>query len=215
MTSDSTTQARWPLLDERRPFSQPTGSTRKRKLPRSVWLLTGLAFLCGGLVSAAGFSIGWRHQAQRDTAARTALAAATARTHRLSTSLAAARRTLGRERKLEAAAVASTRAASRAAASLGAEASAAGRNADSVSASAGDIAATAGRVTRELQTLLTYLTTTPPGQIDSGYIASQAAYLTRQLTALQDAGVSVSRAVTTFDHAAGRLAHDAAALQGH
>jgi hypothetical protein len=210
MTSESTT--RWPLLEERPPFAQATSVAKPRRLQRSTWLLIALAFLCGGLVSAAGFSIGWRHQAQRDTAAQTALAAATTRAQRLTASLAATRRTLAQERQLEAAATASARAVSRAAASLGTEAAASGRAADSVSGSAGDIAATATRVTRELQTLLTYLTTTPPGQIDSGYVASQAAYLTRQLTALQDGSASVSKAVTSFDEALRKLSRNAATL---
>src|ERR671934_387930 len=98
MASDSTTQARWPMLDERPQFTAATASPRRRRLPRSAWLLTGLAFLCGGLVSAAAFSIGWRHQAQRDTAARAALAAATAHVNRLSASLAAAPETAAPER---------------------------------------------------------------------------------------------------------------------
>jgi hypothetical protein len=212
VTSDSTTQARWPLLNERDPFPQATERPERRKLPRSAWLLTGLAFLCGGLVSAAGFSIGWRHQAQRDTAARTALAAATARANRLSASLAAARRTVTQERQLEAAATSSARAASRAAAALATQAGAASGAANGVSGSAGGIATTAARITRELQTLLTYLTTTPPGQIDSGYIASQAAYLTRQLTALQDAGGSVGTTVARFDEALRKLTRSATAL---
>lgn len=216
MASDSTTQARWPLLNERGPFAEATRRPRRRpKLSRSVWLLIGLAFLCGGLISAAGFSIGWRHQAQRDTAAQTALAAATARAHRLSASLAAARRTIARERQSEATAVASARAASRAAASLTAQAGAAGRAADSVSGSAGDTAATAARVSRELQTLLTYLTTTPAGQIDSGYIASQSAYLTRQLTSLEDAGGSVTKAVSGLRQSVRKLERSAAALAKH
>jgi uncharacterized protein (DUF58 family) len=108
--------------------------------------------------------------------------------------------------------VASARAASRAAASLAAQAGAAGRQAGSVSGSAGDIAATAARVGRELQTLLTYLTTTPPGQIDSGYIASQSAYLTRQLTTLQDAGGSVTKDVTSFQQSVRRLERMATTL---
>jgi cytoskeletal protein RodZ len=213
MTSDSTTQARWPLLDERGPFAEAARRPRRRpKLSRPIWLLVGLAFLCGGLISAAGFSIGWRHQAQRDTAAQTALAAATARTHRLSASLAAARRTIAHERQSEAAAVATARAASRAAASLAAQAATAGRAADNVSVRAGDIAGTAARVSRELQTLLSYLTTTPAGQIDSGYVASQSAYLTRQLTTLQDSGSSVTRAGTIFQQSLRKLRRLAAEL---
>jgi hypothetical protein len=214
MSSDSTTQARWPLLNERAPFvaaPAPARSTHRR-LSRSAWLLTALAFLCGGLVSAAAFSIGWRHQAQRDTAARAALATATAHANRLSASLAAARETAAREREAAAQATAAARAASRAAASLATEATSAGRAAETVSGNAGAVGATASRVSRELQTLLTYLTTTPPGQIDSGYIASQAAYLTRQLTALEDSGAGVGRAATSFKAAIRKLIGTAATL---
>ena len=212
MTSESTT--RWPLLEERTPFvavpAAPQSS--RRRLPRSAWLLTALAFLCGGLVSAAAFSIGWRHQAQRDTAARAALATATAHVNRLSASLATARETIAQERQAAAQAAAQARATALAAASLTTETSSAGRAADTVSADAGDIGSAASRVSRELQTLLTYLTTTPSSQIDSGYIASQATYLTRQLTALQDSGAAVGRSVTSLKATLRKLARSAAAL---
>jgi hypothetical protein len=213
MASESTTQAHWPLLNERTPFAPaaPVHSTRRR-LPRSAWLLMALAFLCGGLVSAAAFSIGWRHQAQRDTAARAALAKSTAHVNRLSASLAAARETVARERQAAAQASATARAASRAGASLATDAAAATRAADPVSGNAGAIGATASRVSRELQTLLNYLTTTPSSQIDSGYIASQAAYLTRQLTALENSGTGVDRAVTTLKTTLRRLMRTAATL---
>jgi Tfp pilus assembly protein FimV len=214
MTSESTT--RWPLLEER-PFANtpaPVGSSRRR-LPRSAWLLTALAFLCGGLVSAAAFSIGWRHQAQRDTAARAALAAATAHVNQLSASLATARETIAQERQAEAQAAAAVHATSRAAASLAAHAASAGRAADTVSGNAADIGSAAGRISRELQTLLTYLTTTPSSQIDPGYIASQAAYLTRQLTALQDSGTGVDTSVMSCKVALRKLTRDAQTLAGH
>jgi hypothetical protein len=198
MTSDSTTQARWPLLNERTPFPSAPVHPSRRRLPRSAWLLTALAFLCGGLVSAAAFSIGWRHQAQRDTVARAALAAATTRVNRLSASLAAARETIVHQRQTAAQATATARATSRAAVSLATEAETAAKAADTVSSGANAIGATAARVSRELQTLLNYLTTTPSNQIDSGYIASQAAYLTRQLTALQDSGSGVDRGATSL-----------------
>jgi len=212
MASDSTTQARWPMLDERLPFTAATASRPRRRLPRSAWLLTGLAFLCGGLVSAAAFSIGWRHQAQRDTAARAALAAATAHVNRLSTSLATARETAAQDRQAAAQAAAQARATTHAATSLASEASAAGRAADGVSSSASSIGASATRVSRELQTLLTYLTTTPSSQIDSGYIASQATYLTRQLTALQNSGAGVGSAVTRLKTTLRKLTRAATAL---
>jgi hypothetical protein len=206
MTSESTTRAHWPVLNESAPFAHaPTARTGRRKLPRSAWLLTGLAFICGGLVSAAGFSIGWRHQAQRDTQARTALAAATSHADRLSASLATTRQALASERRAATRASASARAASHAATTLAADAAAAGRAAQPVSGSAGDIATTSLRVSSELETLLTYLTTTPSGQIDSGYVASQATYLTRQMSTLQDAGGSIAKDVMKFDAAVRKL----------
>jgi septal ring factor EnvC (AmiA/AmiB activator) len=212
MTSESTT--RWPLLEERTPFvaAPAPGRSSRRRLPRSAWLLTALAFLCGGLVSAAAFSIGWRHQAQRDTAARAALATATAHVNRLSASLATARETIAQERQVEAEASAAMRATSRAAASLATQATSAGRAADTVSGDAADIGATASRISRELQTLLTYLTTTPSSQIDSGYIASQAGYLTRQLTALESSGAAVGKSVTSLKTTLRKLARSAATL---
>jgi hypothetical protein len=214
MSSDSTTEARWPLLKERAPsFPAPSQSGRARKPARSAWLITGLAFLCGGLVSAAVFSIGWRHQAQRDTAARSALAAATARANRLSSQLAVARATATRERQAVAQANASVGATSRLAAALAAEVTASKQAADAVASSAGGVGTSTGRITRELQTLLTYLTTTPSDQIDSGYVASQASYLNRQLAALQSAGGGVTSAVTKFEASLRRLTRDAAALR--
>src|SRR5437588_2620262 len=159
MASESTT--RWPLLEERVPFAAAPALPSRRKLPRSAWLLTGLAFLCGGLVSAATFSIGWRHQAQRDTAARAALAAATAHVNRLSASLATARETVAHERHAAAEATAAARATSRAAASVATNAGTAGSAAGRVSGDANAVGTAAARVSRELQTLLTYLTTTP------------------------------------------------------
>ena len=212
MTSESTT--RWPLLEERAPFVSAPAPVRssRRRLPRSAWLLTALAFLCGGLVSAAAFSIGWRHQAQRDTAARTALATATAHVNRLSASLATARETIARERHAQAEAAAAVQAVTRAAASLATQATSAGKTAATVSGDAADIADAASRVSRELQTLLTYLATTPSSQIDSGYIASQATYLTRQLTALEDSGVAIGRSATTLRTAVKKLNRGAAAI---
>jgi hypothetical protein len=214
MSSDSTTEVRWPLLKERAQFveSPPRPAAAQRRSPRSTWLLTGLAFLCGGLVSAAVFSIGWRHQAQRDTAARSALAAATARAHHLAAELAAARETAANERASAARAAASLRATTRSATALATEAAASRRSADGISSGATGVGATTVRVTRELQTLLDYLTTTPAAQIDSGYIASQAGYLNRQLSALQAAGGDVAKSATSFETAMRKLTRDAAAL---
>lgn len=213
MTSDSTTEARWPLLEERAPFAQATPRPERRRPQRSAWLLTGLAFLCGGLVSAAAFSIGWRHQAQRDTAARTALAAATARTHRLDRKIAGLAASLAASRASAAAASASEHALARAASRVGDEAAASRGHAASISSGAGSLNSAAARIASELKTLDTYLTTTPTDQLDPGYIASQTAYLDQRLTRLQDDAGSLGASVASFEAALRKLGRDAASLK--
>jgi hypothetical protein len=211
VTSESTT--RWPLLEERAPFATATRGTTRRRLGRSSWLLIALAFLCGGLVSAAAFSIGWRHQAQRDTAARTALGAATAHVHALRASLLDARSAAGHERQAAAAATASEHAFAGAAANVAGEATASSSDASSISSGAGSLTASSSRIAGELKTLDTYLTTTPAGQLDPGYIASQAAYLTEQLRRLQANAGALGSSATSFEAAARKLARDARTLK--
>jgi len=173
----------------------------------------GLAFLCGGLVSAAVFSIGWRHQAQRDTAARSALAAATARVHHLSGSLATARATAAHERQLEARATAAEQALARAAAKVGAQATASRGAAASISGGAGSLTASAFKIASELKTLQSYLTTTPTAQLDPGYIASQTAYLAQQLGKLQASGGNLDDSISSFEATLRNLGRDAAVLK--
>ncbi|HKN63361.1 MAG TPA: hypothetical protein VJV76_03415 [Gaiellaceae bacterium] len=211
MTSES---GSWPLLDERRPFAAPGYEhRRRRKLPRSAWVLTVLAFICGGLVSAAAFSIGWRHQAQRDTAARTALAAATAHTHRLEQRIAALQASLARARDAAASAAAAEKALARTGARVGADATATSGNATAISSGAGSLSAAATRIGNELKTLVTYLTTTPADQLDSGYISSQTAYVSRQLTRLQSDAGALGSSVARFEAGVRKLGADARALR--
>ncbi len=220
VTSESTT--RWPLLHERAPFATATRGAKRRKLPRSAWLLTSLAFLCGGLVSAAAFSIGWRHQAQRDTAAQTALAAATARTHTLErrlgalqASLDAARQDAARKTAAAAASSAAERAVAAAGAKAAAAAAASSHAAGSVSSGAGSLTSSATRIASELKTLDTYLATTPASQLDPGYVASQAAYLSQQLTRLQDGAGNLGGSVGSFEAAVRKLTREARSLKLH
>jgi hypothetical protein len=210
----------WPLLEARGPFATAAPAHRGQKRPRSAWLLTGLAFLSGGLVSAAVFSIGWRHQAQRGTAAQAALAAATARTHRLERRLGALRTSLGEARGAAARAEASAKAATaseqalaQAATRVGEEATAASGNGTAVSAGAGTLTATATRIASELKTLDTYFTTTPAGQLDPGYIANQTSYLSRQLVRLQADAGTIDTSVASFQATLSRLGRDAQALK--
>jgi prefoldin subunit 5 len=217
MTSDSQS---WPLLEERAPFATASQRRRGRKLPRSVWLLTGLAFLCGGLVSAAAFSIGWRHQAQRNTAAQSELTAANARAQRLDrrigalqTSLRKAHGAATSARASETAAGTAEKALARTGTRVGVDVTASTGAATSIASGAGSVTAAAGRVASELKTLDTYLTTTPTGQLDPGYIASQTAYLTQQLTHLQGNAGSLGSSVASFESTLRKLSRDAGALK--
>ena len=165
MTSDSTTQARWPVLNERRTPLPEAALPARRKSSRSPWLLMGLAFICGVLVSAAGFSIGWRHQAQRNTDTESALAAATARKHALERRVVLLQASLADSRSKEAAATAAAQRVARRAAKVGPEATATSGAASSLSSGAGTLTASASRIASELKTLETYLTTAPAGQL--------------------------------------------------
>ena len=210
MSSDTT---HWPLLDERAPFATATPRGRARRLPRSAWILTGLAFVCGGLVSAAAFSIGWRHQAQRDTAARTALAAATARTHKLEQQRSALRSSLAAAREAAADAAASEHALASSGAGVAADATASSSAAGSISSGSNSLTAAASRIASELKTLDTYLTTTPVTQLDPGYVSSQTSYLAQQLTRLQTDARNLGSSVTSFETAIRKLTRDAQALR--
>jgi prefoldin subunit 5 len=211
-----TTESRsWPLLNERAPFATATHDRRRRRTPRSTLLLTALAFICGGLISAAAFSIGWRHQAQRDSAARTALAAATARTQRLELRISQLQTSLGSARTAAASAVAAQKALARAGTQVGADATATSSSVASISSGADSVTATAARIASELKTLGTYLTTTPTGQLDPGYIASQTAYLDRQLQRLQGDGGALGSSIASLDAALRKLRGDANGLMGH
>jgi prefoldin subunit 5 len=213
MSSDSTTEVRWPVLKERVPLVQAPPRPSRRKLSRSAWLLTGLAFVCGGLVSAAAFSIGWRHQAQRDSAAQSALAAATARTHRLERRIGALQTSLAGARSAAARANASEKALAQTGAKVSDGATTAIGNAASISTRAGSLTGAATRIGSELKTLDTYLTTTPTGQLDGGYIASQTTYLAQQLSRLQGNAGSLGSSVASFETALRRLSRDAAGLK--
>ena len=200
----------WPLLDERRGSAPPVRRVTRRVRARPIWALTALAFVCGVLVSAAGFSIGWKHLAQSGTAAQSDLAAATARLHRLDSTLASTRRRDSRDEALLTARLASARKSAKTLAStvaaLETQAAAAEHDAGPVSDGAGTITAAASRLSSELKTLSDYLTTTPAGQVDGGYVAAQIAYLTRQLTALQASGADLGSAAAAFQSAAHKLA---------
>ena len=117
-----------------------------------------------------------------------------------------------REQQLEARAAAAERALARAGAKVGDQARASSGTAASISAGVGSLTASASKIGSELKTLETYLTTTPDGQLDPGYIASQTAYLTQQLTKLQTSGSNLGDSIASFEAALRKLARDAGAL---
>lgn len=210
MTWHSSTDS-WATADEPTTvMRRPRRARRTRSWP--VWLLPALAFICGALVSAAVFTIGWRHQTQQNAAAQSALAAVTARNHRLADSLAAARARVAQEQQLAATGRASLKAARASASTIAAQAGAARTGAASLSDGATTMASAAGKIASELKTLTAYLTTTPTGQLDAGYIDSQAAYLSRQVESLQSDGGTMASEAGSFDTAIRKLSRLASVL---
>jgi hypothetical protein len=206
----------WPLGEGIRvPATRlPTPTRRRGKLPRVTWVLVAAAFACGALLSAAGFSVGWRHQAQRDSSARVALATETARNHALAATLDSTRAKLAAARQARASAAAAARAVSHEASALATDVVATGRSADSISLGASAVGGGLGRLAGELRTLSSYLTSTPAGQLDPGYISAQAAYLSKQLATLQGEQGDLGAAVSSFEASAKKLADRASALTG-
>lgn len=217
----------WPLAERARhaapPLHAPTArrAVVRKPLPRAAWLLAAAAFLCGLAVSAGVFSLGWRNQAQRGSSADAALAAQTAKVHKLTASLTAARAASARLETRLAAAQKATKAARTSSQTVSSEASAlatslvtAGRSSSSVSLGAASVGDNVDKIAGELKTLNAYLTTTPAAQLDPGYVSTQTAYLTKQLSALQAARSDLSSAIADFDAAAKKLADRASTLSG-
>jgi hypothetical protein len=192
--------ASWPLAESaRRPFDAPRPHPHpRRRASRAVWALVASAFLCGALLSAAGFAIGWKHQAQRGSSAASALVAATARTHVLAAALTRTRAALGAARTRSASIATSrdslARADARLTAANGRLASAlaaARRRAAAVGDAAAPLVADLDRVASELHALTGYLTSTPASQLDAGYVQTQVAYLTKTVDAFRAAVAGV------------------------
>lgn len=161
-------------------------------MPRIVWVLVVAAFLCGGLLSAAGFSVGWRHQAQRGTAAESALVAATARAHSLRIQLTAAQREITALRADTKALTADKRAVTHAEAALRARLAAAQKSLTAVTSAAAPLGADLDRLRSELHALSSYMTSTPAAQLDAGYVQAQLAYLTKTVEAFSASVAAVA-----------------------
>src|SRR5487761_976580 len=154
----------WPLAEQsRRNVAVPQSS---RQTPRIMWAVVLAAFVCGAAVSAAGFSIGWKHQAQKGTSAESALVAANAHAFAIVRSRATLRTSLAKLHTQLASAQQALAATSSQAAPL-----------------SGDLA----RLTNELRALTSYVTSTPPSQLDAGYLQAQIAYVSKTATGLSSA----------------------------
>jgi chromosome segregation ATPase len=180
----------WPLAESpRRPVAV---QQRPRRTPRFVWVLVAAAFLCGGLLSAAGFSIGWRHQAQRGTSAESALVAATATAHSLRAQLVSARAEVATLRARSNELTASGHTLRRSATSLRAQLTAAQQSLAALTNAAAPLTGDLNRLTSELHALSSYVGSTPAGQLDAGYVQAQLAYLTKTVDGFSAAVAAVA-----------------------
>ncbi|HVM56106.1 MAG TPA: hypothetical protein VMT74_01505 [Gaiellaceae bacterium] len=211
----------WPISDTRRIPVAPAYRAPRQKLPRVAWVLAVSAFLCGAMISAAVFAAGWKHEAQRGSSAQTALLAATARSHSLAAAAAAAqakalseKAAARRSRAAAATAYAGATALRRQADALATELSSTANGAGSVIGGASSLGDDLSKLTSELHALTTYLTTTPPSQIDGGYVATQTAYLTKAIARLDGDQASLASAAAAYASAAKAAAAHASSLAG-
>ena len=160
-------------------------------MPRIVWVLVVAAFLCGGLLSAAGFAVGWRHQAQRGTSAESQLVAATATVHSLRAQLASARADITTLRTETGTLTATKITLTRSVARLHAQLAAARRSVAAVSSAAAPLAGDLDRLGNELHALSSYVGSTPSGQLDAGYVQAQLAYVMKTVDGFSAAVAAV------------------------
>ncbi|MGH2973038.1 MAG: hypothetical protein ACRDNM_06865 [Gaiellaceae bacterium] len=175
----------WPIAEQSR--RHLASHQTRRHIPRVMWAVVAAAFLCGAAVSAAAFSIGWKHQAQKGASAESQLVVATATTHALRTQLASTRAALTDARSHGTQLAASQRTLERTGAKLRTELAAA-RHADaSLSAAAAPLSGDLDRLTNELRALTSYVTQTPSSQLDAGYLQAQVGYLSKTANGLSAA----------------------------
>jgi len=152
-----------------------------------MWAVVLAAFLCGAAVSAAAFSIGWKHQAQKGTSAESALVAATASVHSLRTQLAAERSDLAAAHAGALAVRRSRATLHTALARLRTQLASAHQALVATSAQAAPLSGALARLTNELHALTSYVTSTPSSQLDAGYLQAQVAYVSKTAAGLSSA----------------------------
>jgi len=187
----------WPLAESR---SRPLAPAPRKRTPRVLWILVVSAFLCGGLLSAAGFSIGWKHEAQRGSSAESALVTATARTHALSAQLASTRASLAAARAHSASLASARRSLEHLNASLRKSLAAATTAQTATAAAAAPLSGDFVRIANELHALGDYLDSTPSGQLDAGYVQTQVTYLAKTVGALRSDLVALAAQAAPAGH---------------
>ncbi len=217
----------WPMSETTRfpavaqPRPRPQQKRQRQPFPKLGWVLAICAFVCGAMLSAAAFSIGWKHQAQKGSSAQAALVAATARTHLLAGSLASANTAAAqakaaarRSRARATAAQASTAAMLQRAQAVATALNNTAGSANAVTAGASSVGSDLAKLTSELRTLTSYLETTPSAQLDSGYVAAQTAYITKTISRISGEQGDLGLAVSAYMKSVQSAADGAAALSG-
>jgi chromosome segregation ATPase len=149
-----------------------------------MWAVVAAAFVCGAALSAAGFSIGWKHQAQKGASAESQLVTATATVHALRTQLSTTRTALAASHARSAQLEASGRALTASIAKLRTRIASAQRALAATSAAAAPLSGDLDRLKNELRALTSYVTQTPSTQLDAGYLQAQLAYLGKTVNGL-------------------------------
>ena len=175
----------WPLAESRR-HHHAIPQARSRT-PRVMWMVVVAAFVCGAALSAAAFSIGWKHQAQKNTTAEAALVAATATVHSLRVQLATERSDLAAANTNALQLRSSEKGLRASLAKLHTQLAGARRSAAATSAAAAPLAADVTRMTNELRALSSYVTQTPSSQLDAGYLQAQIGYVSKTVAGLNAA----------------------------
>ena len=213
----------WPLSDTRgfRAVAEPRRPRQRQPFPRIGWVLAVAAFLCGAMLSAAAVSVGWKHEAQRGSNVQAALDAANAQANRLTGSLAdahaataSAKIAARRARTQSLAAKASATALLQRVQGVATALSSASTGASAVTSGSSAVSSDLGKLTSELRALTSYIDNTPASQLDSGYVASQTAYITKTISRIGSEQSSLGSAVDAYMQSVQQAASRAAALSG-
>ena len=214
----------WPISETRgfRAVAEPRRPARTRQpFPRIGWVLAIAAFLCGAMLSAAAVSVGWKNEAQRGSDVQAALDRATAQSHELAGSLAdahastaSAQAAARRARTQSLAAKASAAALLQRAQGVATALNSASTGANAVTSGSSAVSSDLAKLTSELRALTSYIDNTPASQLDSGYVATQTAYITKTISRIGAEQSDLGSAVDAYMQSVQQAASRAAALSG-